>query len=132
MKVGAVVSGLVATLAMGGAVIAFSTSASPYVTIEQAKRSTGDRLHLAGLIDQKSIRNDVFTRTLRFNLMDESGQSIPVVHRGEMPTNLSEAKNVVAVGGVKDGVFESSQLIVKCPSKYEADKNANGASGQAK
>lgn len=112
--------------------IAFSTSASPYVTIEQAKRSTGDRLHLAGLIDQKSIRNDVFTRTLRFNLKDESGQSIPVVHRGEMPTNLSEAKNVVAVGGVKDGVFESSQLIVKCPSKYEADKNANGASGQAK
>jgi len=33
-------------------------------------------------------------------------------------------KFVVAVGKMDGGDFRSNQLIVKCPSKYEADKNS--------
>jgi cytochrome c-type biogenesis protein CcmE len=125
MKVGAMVSGAVAALALGGVVIAFSNSASPYVTIRQAKGASGDRLHLAGTVDPTSVHTDVYARTLSFRLTDQDGDTIQVINRGEIPPNLSEAKNVVAVGGVKNGVFESTQLIVKCPSKYEADKTGS-------
>ena len=103
--------------------IAFSTSASPYVTIKQARTATGDRMHLAGKVDAETVHTDVYARTLSFRLTDADGDSIQVVNRGDIPPNLAEAKNVVAVGGVKNGVFESTQLIVKCPSKYESEKS---------
>jgi cytochrome c-type biogenesis protein CcmE len=125
MKVGALISGAVAALALGGVVIAFSNSASPYVTIQQAKGASGDRLHLAGKVDPASVHTDVYARTLTFRLTDDNGDTIQVVNRGDIPPNLAEAKNVVAVGGVKNGVFESTQLIVKCPSKYEAEKSGS-------
>jgi cytochrome c-type biogenesis protein CcmE len=124
MKTGAIVTAVVATVAFAGVLVAFSSNASPYVTIEQAKHSSGDRLHLAGTVDQTSISHDVRARTLRFKLTDDTGTKVQVVHQGDMPPNLSEVKFVVAVGKMEGGDFRSNQLIVKCPSKYEADKSS--------
>lgn len=121
MKTGAILTGVIAAVSLGGAIFAFSSSASPYVTVAQAKTSNGDRLHLAGDIDHTSVKKDVFKRELRFQLTDESGEKIQVIHKGEMPPNFAEADKVVVVGGVEGNEFKSHQMIVKCPSKYEGE-----------
>jgi len=111
---------------MGAVITAFSFSASPYVTVAQAKTASGDRLHLAGDIIKPTVSRDVRRGSLTFDLRDDKGDTITVVHRGEMPANFSEAVKVVAIGGMKDGQFQSNQLLVKCPSKYEAEKAGAG------
>jgi cytochrome c-type biogenesis protein CcmE len=121
MKVGAILSGIVAAVALGAAVFAFTTQASPYVTIAQAKSSQGDRLHLAGDLIKDSVKADVYTRNLTFRVKDENGDIITVNHTGEKPANIQEATKVVAVGKIVGDKFESDQLIVKCPTKYEAE-----------
>lgn len=59
-----------------------------------------------------------------FGVKDKAGDQINVVYRGAPPGNMGTATQVVAVGGVKEGVFEADRIVLKCPSKYEADKQA--------
>jgi cytochrome c-type biogenesis protein CcmE len=122
MKSGPIITAIVAILAMSGVVAAFMANASPYVTVAQAKSSTGDRLHLAGDIDKKSIQNDLVNHVLRFDITDADGQRVTVVHKGEPPANMGEATKVVAIGKMDGDRFVSDDLLVKCPSRYDDKK----------
>jgi cytochrome c-type biogenesis protein CcmE len=118
---GAVVTGVVATLAMGGVLAAFIKNASPYVTVAEAKQSHADGVHLAGDLVKNSIQTDPTSGEIKFQLKDQEGQLANVVYVGSTPGNLSEATKVVAVGGMDaKNVFVSHQLLIKCPSKYES------------
>ena len=126
---GAVISGIVAVAAIGGVVLAFTNGGSPYVTWAQAQQMKGDeRLHLAGDLVKQSVTQDLSHHTLRFKLKDGDGAVVTVVHTGEVPQNMSEATKVVAIGHADGAVFTSEQLLVKCPSKYEAQPTS-GDSG---
>jgi cytochrome c-type biogenesis protein CcmE len=113
--------GIVAVIAI---VMAFAGGASPYVTIEEAKAIDSGRVHLAGDLVKGSVRNDFRNHTLLFRLKDVTGQTIEVIHRGDPPANMGDATKVVAIGGVKNGKFESEKLLIKCPSKYEEESKA--------
>lgn len=125
MKLGTLISIVVATLAVSGMVIAFLSNASPYVSVAEAKASTGDDLHLAGDLDKATLETDVRAREVRFTLKDEKGESMPVVYSGAPIANMGEATKVVAVGKCENGVFKAHRLLVKCPSKYEATNKAS-------
>jgi cytochrome c-type biogenesis protein CcmE len=122
MKKGPIVTAIFTVLALVAVVTAFVTQASPYVTVAQAKQSSDVQLHLAGDVVKDSLHNDSRGHLLTFKLKDQNGDIITVKHNGEIPADLDQVKKVVAIGGVKDGEFCSSKLLVKCPSKYEADK----------
>jgi cytochrome c-type biogenesis protein CcmE len=118
---GAVITGVVATLAMGGVLAAFIKNASPYVTVAEAKQSHADGVHLAGDLVKNSIVTDPKSGEIKFKIKDQDGQLADVVYVGSTPGNLSEATKVVAVGGMDpNNVFVSHQLLIKCPSKYES------------
>ena len=123
--VGTVVSIFVATLAVSGMVIAFLSNASPYVSIKEAKLSTADDLHVSGSLDKDSLKNDHRKHELRFTLVDEAGDRLPVVYTGETINNMEEATKIVAIGKYEDGTLQAHKLLVKCPSKYEAEKKAS-------
>lgn len=46
--------------------------------------------------------------------------TVPVRYERLKPDLLAEGVEVVAEGMLVDGVFHATQLLVKCPSKYEA------------
>ena len=117
---GAVITGIVATLAMVGVLAAFMGNASPYVTVAQAKQLHNDGLHLAGDLVKDSIQTDPSSGHISFRLKDQAGDVANVVYTGSTPGNLSEATKVVAVGGMDHDVFQAHQLLIKCPSKYES------------
>ncbi|RYG48979.1 hypothetical protein EON79_02855 [bacterium] len=122
MKAGPVLTAVVAAGAMVAVISAFAANASPYVTFEQARNTGGDRLHVVGEVVKDSINMDVYKHTLSFRLKDSAGTIMTVNHRGDLPNNLSQAPKVVAVGEVKGDRFESTSLILKCPTKYESEK----------
>ncbi|HWA81994.1 MAG TPA: cytochrome c maturation protein CcmE [Fimbriimonadaceae bacterium] len=120
---GAALTAVVCLMALGGVVYAFMANSSPYVTVAQAKSSTADNLHVAGDIIKDTVHQDLANRTLTFDIKDETG-TVKVIYTGTPPQNMGEANKVVAEGGMKDGVFVSDKLLVKCPSKYESEKKS--------
>jgi cytochrome c-type biogenesis protein CcmE len=118
---GAALTAVICLAALSGVIYAFMANASSYVTVAEARASSADRMHLMGDLVQESVHQDLANHTLTFDLKDKTG-TMTVVYQGTFPQNLGEAKQVVAIGGMKDGKFESDKLLVKCPSKYESEK----------
>ena len=121
---GAVVTGIVATAAMAGVLTAFIKNASPYVTVAEAKQLRSDGLHLAGTLVKGSVQTDPGSGQIQFKLKDATGEVAQVLYVGSQPGNLQEATSVVAIGGMDKDTFKANQLLIKCPSKYEAQKGS--------
>lgn len=124
MKIGAVISGLVVATGLSVGGYTFLTAASPYLTVEEALARPGQSVHVVGVVDQKSIKNDVMSGTMQFKMSDESGKTMDVVYHGPKPASFESAPKVSVAGEFKDGVFVSDKILVKCPSKYEGEKKA--------
>ena len=122
---GALVSVVAAVLALGALMAVFVKNASPYVTVAEAKTLSGNGLHVAGQIKPGSLDTDLLHNQIRFVLVDEKGGQLPVVYTGTPVSNLGNATKVVAIGAMKGNDFLSDQLLVKCPSKYEATQPAS-------
>lgn len=82
----------------------------------------GDNLHVAGEIIPGTMVNSGAKQETRFKIKDQNGEQIDVLYTGPAPANMGSVARVVAVGGVKDGVFLANKLWIKCPSKYESEK----------
>ncbi len=126
MKTGTLIAIVVSVLGLSAMVVAFITSASPYVTIAEAKSHAGDNLHVAGDIVPDSMFTSAGAKEVRFRMKDPEGSEMSVIYSGTAPANMGSVARVVAVGGMKDGVFLANKLWIKCPSKYESTKNGAG------
>jgi len=61
------------------------------------------------------------TAQFTFYLADDSGKECKVVLDGAEPNNFELAPSIVATGRfTEDGYFHASEVLTKCPSKYEA------------
>lgn len=122
---GGFVSALIATVCTVGVLVAFVGGASPYVTLREAKASSGDALHLKGDLLKESVATDISKGLLRFQMRDANGELVHVVHDGQPPANMGEATQIVAIGRMSGDSFRSHKLLVKCPSKYEGVKGGS-------
>jgi cytochrome c-type biogenesis protein CcmE len=58
---------------------------------------------------------------LHFAATDTSHTRMQVVYQGPKPDLLRDEAQVVMTGQIdKNGVFQASELLLKCPTKYEA------------
>jgi cytochrome c-type biogenesis protein CcmE len=81
------------------------------------------KVQLKGTWDkEKPSAFDPKTSQFTFYLIDEKGKECRVVLDGAAPNNFEMATSVVAKGRyMRDGeYFHASELLTKCPSKYEA------------
>jgi cytochrome c-type biogenesis protein CcmE len=119
-NVGALVAVVLTLVGLTAVVFAFMSNASPYVTVAEAKARPSNNQHLSGDIVPGSVNIDYRGSKAQFQLKDAEGQLMSVTYSGSIPSNMTTATKVVAVGGYKNGVFESEKLMLKCPSKYES------------
>ena len=112
--VGAVL--VVAFLAYG--TTSFKSNLTPYVSFEEASRS-GKKVQVAGGLVEDSTKYLDASEELRFDMVDEDGNTMTIHYDGVKPGNFEEAVQIVAVGSFSEGVFHAEQLLVKCPSKYQ-------------
>ena len=80
------------------------------------------KVQLKGTWDKsKESRFDSKTSTFTFYLVDDNGRGCKVVLDGAAPNNFELATSVVAKGRFTDeGYFHATEVLTKCPSKYEA------------
>jgi cytochrome c-type biogenesis protein CcmE len=122
-----VVGGVVILAAiLFAAFMSFQSNTVYYITLQefnaQKAKFTGQVVRINGPLDQSSIQVDQKNLVLNFNMKD--GNIVqPVVYRGVIPDTLTSGESVVAEGKLDaQGVFQASNLLVKCPSKYEESK----------
>lgn len=72
-------------------------------------------------VKDKEAGFDAATNKFTFYMKDENNTEMKVVLDGAEPNNFKMAESVVAKGKVKDGYFHASEVLTKCPSKYEGD-----------
>ena len=108
-------------------VSSFKRTMTPYIGFAEARSASG-LVQVNGKLADKDYVLKAQEQFLRFNLRDEQGTVMPVEYRGVIPGNFDQAVSVVAIGKYQGDHFEAQQLLVKCPSKYqaEADKAAKG------
>ena len=121
MKLASLVPYAIGAASLAAVVTAFSGSASPYVTVAEARSMSGDRLHLGGDIMPNTLRQNLRRGTMEFDLKDGKGEIVHVVHKGER-VSLAGANKLAAIGKLEGKEFVSHDLLVKCPSKYEEKK----------
>lgn len=103
--------------------LSFGSSVSYYVTVSEFFANvTGlydTNIRIAGKIADNSIDWNAEDLKLRFAIT-EGGDTLMVVYDGAKPSGFQAGSNILVEGKYSsDGIFRASQLIMKCPSKYE-------------
>ncbi|SRR5258708_5516926 len=111
----------VVLLATGVAVgvTSFKKTMTPYIGFAEARAASGV-VQVNGTLASKDYVLKPAEQYLRFELKDEHGTVMPVEYRGVIPGNFDQAVSIVAIGQWKADHFEAHDLLVKCPSKYQA------------
>lgn len=109
-------------------VSSFKRTMTPYIGFAEARTASG-LVQVNGKLADKDYVLKPEEQFLSFKLRDENGDVMAVEYRGVIPGNFDQAVSVVAIGKFQGDHFEAQQLLVKCPSKYqaEADRAAEGA-----
>jgi cytochrome c-type biogenesis protein CcmE len=107
-----------AAVAIG--VTSFRKTVTPYISFQEARRSEG-LVQVNGVLADKRYVLKPEEQYLSFRLRDSRGEILPVEYRGVVPGNFDQATSIVAIGRYRDGTFAAEQLLVKCPSKYQAE-----------
>lgn len=114
---------LLAVGLLGAAVIigvtSFKQTMTPYIGFSEARAASG-LVQVNGTLADKNYVLKKEAQFLKFNLKDTKGDVMPVEYHGVIPGNFDQAVSVVAIGQYKGDHFEANQLLVKCPSKYQA------------
>lgn len=100
----------------------FADSVTPYVGIKEAKASSRN-VQVKGLLDKKAPAPRQEGKDFVFSLLDEdTGETMPVRYHGLKPDQFDEAYHIVAIGKWEEDAFSANKLLIKCPSKYESQK----------
>lgn len=103
----------------------------------QSKGSSavGQGVRVGGNLVPKSINKDIKASQIAFAITDGTKQ-LDVRYGGVVPDTFDQATEVIAEGKLgSDGTFVATQVLAKCPSKYDASKlewydTANGGNTQ--
>jgi cytochrome c-type biogenesis protein CcmE len=108
-----------------GALIMMSVDFSTYDTISSAKQKQGKFVHLIARLD-KSVPLDYDPAKnpnyLSFTAVDSLGAKAKVVYLNTKPAELEHSERIVLMGKMQGDVFQCSDILLKCPSKYKDDK----------
>lgn len=103
---------------------ALVSSTVQYADLERAQL-LGKTVQVVGTwVSEQGCSYDAQSNTFKFVLQDENGRRIPVELNGAKPNNFEIAVSVVVKGQVENGVLKASNVLTKCPSKYEGRAKA--------
>lgn len=75
-------------------------------------------------LKDKETEYDSKSGQFAFFMKDDNNVEMKVIFEGAKPNNFEIATSIVAKGRFRDGTFHASEILTKCPSKYEGDAEA--------
>ncbi len=119
MNVKAIIAGVVVVVFIIFASMSFFQSNVEYVDVAGAMKAH-KKVQLKGVWNKEKGKISESRRFI-FYLVDDQGKECKVVLDGVEPDNFTLATTIVAKGRyVDEGYFHATEILTKCPSKYEA------------
>ncbi|MBM4162494.1 MAG: cytochrome c maturation protein CcmE [Ignavibacteria bacterium] len=119
MKAKIVVGGIVIVIGIILGAVNFLESNVEYMDFAAAEQSQ-KRVQVKGeWVKEKGASFDTDNVKFVFYMRDDANRVCRVVLDGAKPNNFELATSVVAKGRFVNGEFHSTEVLTKCPSKYE-------------
>lgn len=119
----------IAVIALLGVGIAIAVSlfgnTSEYVTFDVAKQYAelypNKEIHVVGTLNKEKpmvFNPMVNANKFEFYMNDTLGNLSRVIYYNSKPQDIEKTERIVCIGKYNGEVFEASQILSKCPSKY--------------
>ncbi|OQY48302.1 MAG: hypothetical protein B6242_02785 [Anaerolineaceae bacterium 4572_78] len=86
----------------------------------------GQPVRVSGPVDIASVDYNSKDLILKFDIVGESQERLPVIFNGPKPDQMSEGALAIIEGTFDGNILNAHKLMLQCPSKYEgedAEKN---------
>jgi cytochrome c-type biogenesis protein CcmE len=103
------------------AIVLLSQDYTTYETFSTAKEKSGKDVKVVGnLVLDKPIEYDPKTNAnlFTFYMKDKDNEVHKVIFRGAQPQDFRRSEQLVLTGKMQGNEFYSSNILMKCPSKY--------------
>ena len=100
----------------------FGSQVGGYMTFEEAEASDS-RAHVVGKwVEDREMSYNAESNLLTFYMADESGAVRQIQYANPKPANFEDAEKLVIEGhSLENEIFVAEHILVKCPSKYNAE-----------
>lgn len=120
MKIRYYIGGAIIVIFLGILFYNFTRTNIEYESDFSKVMSTGKVCKASGVwVKEKPFIEDIQNRKFIFYIKDANNNEMKVVYHGIKPNNFEIATNVVVTGKYENGYFNATDVLTKCPSKYE-------------
>ena len=102
--------------------VSYEEDFSQIMHTEKTVKATGQ------WVKSKSYQIDREQNLFAFFMKDAAGNEMKVVYKGAIPNNFESSTSVVVTGKYRNNRFEATEILTKCPSKYEEQFDATASS----
>jgi cytochrome c-type biogenesis protein CcmE len=136
--------GILSLLVVGGVLgwVLVSTAASAFEYYKHVDEVTPQLaqwqkkpMELHGFVQPGSVKKrlDRDHQRLEYKFTEVNcGQTLPVYYAGVVPDTFKDGAEVVVKGTLDGEEFKATEVMAKCPSKYQAQPGAQSMCSQAK
>jgi cytochrome c-type biogenesis protein CcmE len=108
-----------------GAILTTLNSTSTYASFSEAEQSPDNEFHVVGKLNRdKEMVYDpkVDANIFTFYMKDNAGVEKKVILHKNKPQDFERSEQIVLIGKVNGDAFEATDILMKCPSKYNDGK----------
>ena len=124
MKAKVIIGGIVVVIGIVLAAMNFLESNVEYADFTTAQKSQKKVQVKGEWVKDQSTSFDAGKVKFSFYMKDDAQRVEKVVLDGAKPNNFELATSVVAKGKFVNGEFHATEILTKCPSKYEGTSEA--------
>ncbi len=93
--------------------VSYEQSFSKIMNSDKTVKATGT------WVKEKNYEIDKTNNLFSFYMKDTDGNQMKVYYHGAIPNNFESSTSIVVTGKFKDGNFHATDILTKCPSKYQ-------------
>jgi len=102
-----------------GAIMWTYADASTYANFELTDKNPGQTFTVVGYLDKEADMNfDPQTSSFTFTAIDKDGARKKILYNQPKPTDFERSEEITMKGLSKDSLFIATEILMKCPSKY--------------
>lgn len=108
-----------------GAIFTTLNNTSTYASFAEAAKEQGSEFHVVGKLNKDKemvYEPKVDANIFKFYMVDNKGTECKVVLHKNKPQDFERSEQIVIIGKMQGQDFQASDILMKCPSKYNDGK----------
>jgi cytochrome c-type biogenesis protein CcmE len=106
-------------------IVSTISNSSTYAPFSTAIENEGKTFHVVGKVNLNKdfvYNPEANANIFGFYMIDNEGLEKMILYNGSKPQDFERSEQIVVVGKIEGQEFHASQLLMKCPSKYNGNQ----------